>query len=296
MKGPYSPSDHNPILSQRNMPYPRPEIVTCVGHADFVQTPEGDWWAVFLGTRPYERDDIFNTGRETFLLPVKWENESPIILDSGVYVPTFVNKSGLQNSYNKYTGNFKVEEKFEGPDLSFDWIFLRNPEANVYSLGKNGITLQAIPKSIHEIGGNPAYISRRQSHAVFEIETELIFTPLNEGEIAGIACFQNEENNYVFGKTIVNGKEYLILEQTQKTSKILKTIIVPDSAIGQPVKLKVYGVEQFLTFSYSFDGGNSFIQFVENAEARILSTSWASGFQGATLGLYASSNHIISSF
>jgi beta-xylosidase len=34
-----------------------------------VPIPNGDWWAVFLGTRPYG-NDLYNTGRETFLRPV----------------------------------------------------------------------------------------------------------------------------------------------------------------------------------------------------------------------------------
>ncbi|MFX7705309.1 family 43 glycosylhydrolase, partial [Acinetobacter baumannii] len=67
--GPYLPGPVNPILTQRDLDPARPDPVYATGHADLVQTARGDWWAVFLGTRPY-RDNLANLGRETFLLPV----------------------------------------------------------------------------------------------------------------------------------------------------------------------------------------------------------------------------------
>jgi alpha-N-arabinofuranosidase len=51
-----------------------------------VQTPAGEWWAVFLATRNYNRD-YFNIGRETFLLPVTWKDEWPHILPAKTEIP-----------------------------------------------------------------------------------------------------------------------------------------------------------------------------------------------------------------
>lgn len=50
--GPYVPGPVNPILTQRDLDPKRPHPVTTAGHADFVQTQNGQWWAVFLATRP----------------------------------------------------------------------------------------------------------------------------------------------------------------------------------------------------------------------------------------------------
>ena len=84
--GPYVPYAGNPILTQRQLSPDRIDPVTCTGHADFVETPGGQWWGVFLGCRPYERN-LYNTGRETFLLPVEWKDDWPIILRDGQAVP-----------------------------------------------------------------------------------------------------------------------------------------------------------------------------------------------------------------
>jgi len=71
VNGPYVSYKKNPILTQRNLDPNRAFAITSTGHADFVQTESGDWWAVFLGCRPYHpyEEEYYNTGRETFLAP-----------------------------------------------------------------------------------------------------------------------------------------------------------------------------------------------------------------------------------
>jgi beta-xylosidase len=79
--GPFQPYAGNPILTQRDLPTERANPITNAGHADLVETPDGSWWAVFLASRPYEVVH-YNTGRETFLLPVTWRNGWPSILSA----------------------------------------------------------------------------------------------------------------------------------------------------------------------------------------------------------------------
>ena len=40
--GPYEVFTGNPILTQHDLPADRPNPVTCTGHADLVETPNGD--------------------------------------------------------------------------------------------------------------------------------------------------------------------------------------------------------------------------------------------------------------
>lgn len=65
-EGPYESCPDNPILSHRSIQSP----IQATGHADLVQTPDGDWWAVFLGIRPVGYPFRHHLGRETFLAPV----------------------------------------------------------------------------------------------------------------------------------------------------------------------------------------------------------------------------------
>ena len=60
--------------------------MTNAGHADLIEMKDGSWWAVFLASRPYT-GFRYNTGRETFLLPVTWKDGWPIILEQGKPIP-----------------------------------------------------------------------------------------------------------------------------------------------------------------------------------------------------------------
>ncbi|MFG3496287.1 family 43 glycosylhydrolase [Streptomyces sp. NPDC047928] len=65
--GPYEGAPGNPVLPPATGP------VTRTGHADLVQTPDGDWRAVLLGVRPGSA-----VGRETFLSRVTWSDGWPV--------------------------------------------------------------------------------------------------------------------------------------------------------------------------------------------------------------------------
>ena len=97
--GPFEAYAGNPILTQRDLPADRQRPVTNAGHADLVEAPDGSWWATFLATRTYEGVH-YNTGRETFLLPVTWRDGWPIILEQ---VARFPMSCAGRNSWRRVT-------------------------------------------------------------------------------------------------------------------------------------------------------------------------------------------------
>ncbi|MBP2412172.1 alpha-N-arabinofuranosidase [Arthrobacter stackebrandtii] len=72
--GPFTGNPANPVLTHRNLG--RGAAVSNVGHADLVEAPDGTWWAVCLATRAWDHCDLL--GRETFLVPVSWEDGWPV--------------------------------------------------------------------------------------------------------------------------------------------------------------------------------------------------------------------------
>ena len=95
--GPFKPYKGNPILTQRDLSADRPNPVINAGHADLVEAPDGSWWAVFLASRPYEQIH-YNTGRETFMLPVTWHDGWPVILPKGKPIPFVVQAPAFSGS------------------------------------------------------------------------------------------------------------------------------------------------------------------------------------------------------
>ncbi|UTT63623.1 glycoside hydrolase family 43 protein [Microcella humidisoli] len=77
--GPFEPCPDNPVLTHRHrVGHP----VQSVGHAELIDTPAGEWWALCLGTRHQGSGPLtvhHNLGRETFLLPVEWRDGWPVL-------------------------------------------------------------------------------------------------------------------------------------------------------------------------------------------------------------------------
>ncbi|MDR2911647.1 MAG: glycoside hydrolase family 43 protein [Bacteroidales bacterium] len=289
IKGPYKSNPVNPILTQRDLPENRPDKVTTTGHLDFLQDAKGEWWGVFLACRPYE-GNYYNTGRETFLLPVEWKDGYPVILEKGRAVPTIVAKNDLRpnTGYPYLTGNFTWRDEFDTDALDFEWSFIRNPRGEWWRQANGKMVIDALPRSIYTMD-NPAYLGKRQQHQVFEAETIIDFVPAASGELAGMAYFQNERFNFVFGKTILNGQQTITLDRTEDgVTHRLVAISVPAGNEQTLLRLKI---------SVNSDKGSFFIAYndanwqavAEGIDVRNLSTHAAGGFVGATIGMYATS-------
>src|SRR5215510_3274679 len=74
--GPYESNRGNPILTHRHLGLDYPIVGT--GHADLVETQNGEWWLILLAMRPYG-GYFYNLGRETFLVPARWEDDWLIV-------------------------------------------------------------------------------------------------------------------------------------------------------------------------------------------------------------------------
>jgi alpha-N-arabinofuranosidase len=291
--GPYLPWAHNPILTQRDLPADRPDPVTCAGHADLIQTPAGDWYAVFLACRPYE-DGHYNTGRETFLLPVHWTTDGyPVILPRGERVPYIVDKSDLRPPHDDgagdvcHTGNFAWNDDFLHRPLNDRWLFIRTPRSDWWSfVDGGGLSLRPNGHTVYE-RSNPSFIGSRQQHLSFEVQTELSYRPADTTSLAGLVCYQNERYNLVFGQTLnASGQPCLVLDAAShgQVLRLAETPLPPRRRA--PLTLKIVGQGAHYSFYASFDRGATWTTIYANADGRILSTHTAGGFTGVVIGMY----------
>ncbi len=286
-QGPYMPAPRNPILTQRDLHEERTDKITCVGHADLIDTPEGDWWAVFLGCRPYEGEH-YNTGRETFLLPVTWQDGYPVILEQGKQVPILVGKQHLTATEEAFTGNLCYSTDFsEG--LSHHFLMLRTPQEAWYRTDRKGLHLRPTTRTINQLS-NPSMLAHRQQHLAFTAETTLCFAP-KEGDVAGLVCYQRETHHILLGKTSRADVPQVVLIRTEQGIKEqLAAIPLTQEQAAKPLTLRVSADGATYTFSALID--NEELLPATAVDGRHLSTHSAGGFTGAVVGMYAGHHEI----
>lgn len=283
--GPYQVFAGNPILTQRDLPVDRSNPVTCSGHADLVQTPQGDWAAVYLACQPYT-ENFYNTGRQTFFLPVEWSGDWPVIFAKGKAIPSIVQSPLKSNSSEKTFSEYSANwcDDFNKPELLPDWNFIRTPKDKWYDLKNNNLILQARPVSIAE-KANPSFIGRRQQHANCEMTTAFKLETGKEIE-AGLVAFQNEKNYYKF--VVQQAKGEYLLSLSSASGEILKNKLEGYKE-GAFVNLRIQAKGKDIYFEFSLNN-HDWLKFGNTQDGKYLSTSVAGGFVGTYLGLYAFAN------
>jgi beta-xylosidase len=104
------------------------------GHADLVEDTKGQWWAVMLGVRPLRRDDqweesvlgkcsqilsaiiLIKIGRETFLVPLNWEQDWPVI-NGGQKITLQSHGPGLYQLETPVSWR----DEFTAPEMQLGW-------------------------------------------------------------------------------------------------------------------------------------------------------------------------------
>ncbi len=290
--GPYEPWDGNPILTQRHMSPDRENPVTCAGHADMLQDPNGNWWAIFLACRPYDQD-LENLGRETFMMPVEWTEDGwPIITKPNEQVPMIVQFPGVKRDENVTFGNFTVADDFNAQTLGMEWMTLRSAGTDLYSLSEvpGFFKLSCSPERA-SARTTPALILRRIHHHEFTAKTTMYFNPVDT-EAAGMLLFKDETHHFFLKVYQQDGARMVAVEKISATgrgrqmeikSEVLASAALPDC---KSVDLQVSSDGPTFSFSFAPDGKNMKV-LKDGVSADYLTTAKAGGFTGTTVGLYA---------
>ncbi|HUF11065.1 MAG TPA: glycoside hydrolase family 43 protein [Rhodothermales bacterium] len=289
VEGPYVPFEGNPILTQRHLDNAAPFHISTTGHADFVETVNGEWWAVFLGTRPYE-DEHYNIGRETFLLPVSWEDGWPVILKGDARVPYSLKRPNLPQQPRAgipHNGNFTLREEFDRTTLDPYWNFIRTPHEPVYDLTSHPGWLTLSPRRVRlQDPAQPAFVGRRQQHAWASASTAMEYRPADEGDAAGLVAFHDEDNFYAM---LVTRAGDVTMIQLTRANRGLPEIIasVPiDLPDDDTVHLKIDAAGSKYSFYFAVSP-DEWVPLLEDADGRVLSTRVAGGFVGTYFGFYS---------
>ena len=284
--GPYKSYENNPILTQRNLSNNRKKTVTSTGHADIFEDNLGNWWGVFLGCRPYDNENHFNTGRETFMVPVKWENDWPIFdLEGDIVKDNY--KITLDKPLAKLpSNNAHFKDEFNADALAFDWLFLRTPKEKWYSLLNGELTINTRQETTSGTS-NPSFIGYRQKHLFGNVTTSFSFNAVSENEKAGLIAFQNETNYYYLCKSLKDNKPVVQLLKSTKTGT--EEIAFKSISESKKISFKIEAKGKYYNFYYSLNDKDWEV-IRKNVDATFLSTKTAGGFVGTIYGMYTTSS------
>jgi xylan 1,4-beta-xylosidase len=279
IRGPYEGNKKNPILTHRHLGVFYP--ITATGHADLVETQNGDWWMVLLGVRKYGGPH-YNLGRETFLAKVDWQEEWPVVnIGEGKVLEQQLKPDLPVFNAKREPPN----DEFSADTLYHYWNSIRTPRKEFWSLKKRKgyLRLRLLPEEITSLVA-PSFIGRRQQDSSFVAETAVDFNPKRANEVAGFVLMMNNVANYRLEKSLENGDLVVkLIKRSGPKEEVIKTLPVSKGDL-------ILGVEargQSLSFYLKQNSVKKLL--AENADGTLLSVKNTGGFTGCYAGMYASS-------
>ncbi|SDS10999.1 glycoside hydrolase family 43 protein [Microterricola viridarii] len=280
--GPFEPAPHNPILSHRDrVAHP----IQSLGHAELVDTADGDWWALSLGTRHAGIALHHNLGRETFLTPVRWVDGWPVV-----------------GTADGTTGGSELE--FDGLTLPAGQGSVDRGSVDQASVGQIADTLWT--RGWSTLGVPAAGLDEHAGDARIELPAGARLEGADAGPIGALLLPQTEDRQR-FSATVAadstavagvaafatRGHLYsAVVEQGESGRRIvfsravddLRTETVTPIAPDGDVVLRIDAGESTYSFSAEVDGVTSELGA---GSARLLSAETASWFVGVHFALVA---------
>lgn len=170
-----------------------------VAQGAIVDTPEGDWYAILF-------QDRGAIGRMPMIMPLKWENDYPVIGEDGK-VPAKIEIKSLRPDY-KYKPIVESDD-FKG-ELNINWQFNHEPDLELFNhdktKGKITITTGSVVKNV--VQAKNTLTQRMISPACYG-EITLDYSKLNNGDYAGFCALQGA---YAFvGVTKKDDEFYVVM-------------------------------------------------------------------------------------
>ena len=302
----YEGNPANPIMTHRHLGKTYP--ISNIGHADFVELEDGSWYAVMLGSRIFGGHHK-NLGRETYLAPVTWEEDWPLISPE---------TGKIEWSYEAPNLPWKpfakppTRDDFDQDHLGLQWNFLGNDTDGFWELRDSKLILRLLPysvtqelKSIREANRNwpvpsISFVGRRQEHINFKASVKLEFHSDYENETAGFMLMQACNHHYRMDRISRGGKQLLqLILSTADIScpqhipgfkaKTTQNVLAEVEIQADTIYLMMEEKGQNINFYYGEKEGE-WKTLYENADVRLINPEIVGGMVGTYLGLYTSSN------
>ena len=290
--GPYEVDPKYPMLTASDKP---DSPLQCAGHGSIVQTPIGNWYMVYLCTRPLEKTAAI-LGRETAIQEVYWDEEGWLrLVDGGngpslwteIVTETFVQQRKDTNFIDNFDGELRKEWNTLRIVANDSWCDLKSRKG--YLRLYAGESIQSLFE--HHL------LAVRQKDFQFEAITKLDYHPKTYNQMAGLMLYLND-SNYLY-MYVTNDEQHgrvIRFMQCEKSEFHLSPIMLPVPK-GE-IELKIIGDKATGKFYYRTEDETTWHEVEYTQNLLFLSGGFTGNFIGIVVhdmdkkeGSYADFNY-----
>jgi xylan 1,4-beta-xylosidase len=259
------------------------------GHADIVETQNGETYMVYLCGRPLKNRGRCVLGRETAIQKMVWGEDGWLRSASGDAIPEL--ETPAPNLPEHKLPETPKRAEFDSPDLPIDFQWLRAPFTDeLFSLKDRPGHLRLYGRESVGSLFFQSLVARRWQAFHFSAETVIEFEPAHYQQMAGLILYYDQSKFH-----------YLYVSNDHDNGKHLRVMsALPDSPVGdafsapitipagKPVRLRCEVDEERLLFAYAI-GDEDWRVLPQHFDASILSDEatmpGAPNFTGAFVGM-----------
>lgn len=279
--GKYKGYEGNPILTHRHLGWDYPICNT--GHGDLVQLKDGSWYMVMLASRIYGGYHK-NLGRETFITPVDWSGEWPVVNPGVGHVEDVCPAPDLPETVYPEPDHNRWDD--------FCWNYLGTPTNKPVRIIGSRLAIRCVaarfvpddacPESAALKAQALGFYGRRQQHMSFDCQVKAVL-PDEPGVSCGLAVVQNGYASLRVELTRTAAGVVLRAVKVWPTEGRHETEILYEGVGKAECELSLCAREQDFILMC---GG----EVLAHADGGFMGSETAGGFVGAYVGVFASGN------
>jgi xylan 1,4-beta-xylosidase len=288
LTGPYELHPDSHILSARHRP---DSELHRTGHADLVETQNGETYMVYLCGRPLRNRGRCTLGRETAIQKMVWGEDDWLRALDGLGIPTIETPAPPLPAHPFPAA--PAREDFDASQLPIDFQWLRTPRPEeIFSLTTRPGHLRLYGRETIGSLFRQSLVARRQQSQCFSAATVIEFEPQHFQQLAGLTCYYSGAKFH-----------YLYISHDENLGKHLRVMSsIPDSVqtdafsppipipTGKKVHLRAEVDYERLRFAYRVEGVDQDWRWLpQQFDASILSdeatTPGFPSFTGAFVGV-----------
>jgi xylan 1,4-beta-xylosidase len=187
LRGPYELHPETPILTSRG----RSDLaLQRAGHADLVETPQGETYMVYLCGRPLRNRGRCTLGRETAIQKMIWSADDWLRTTDGTGLPQQEAEAPSLPSH-PFPAR-PAREDFDHPTLPIDFQWLRSPWPDeLFSLTARPGCLRLFGRETIGSQFKQSLVARRLQAHCSSTSTVIDFEPEHFQQSAGLVCYYN---------------------------------------------------------------------------------------------------------
>jgi len=217
-----------------------------VAQGGIIDTPEGNWFA-------YLFRDNGSVGRIPYLVPVKWEEDWPVLGVEGK-VPEALNLPASKGLIPGIVNSDEFNRKKGEPALPLVWQWNHNPDNSLWSVSARKGYLRLKTGRIDSLFVKSRNtLTQRTFGPQCSASTLVDISNMKDGDFAGLCALQRKFGQV--GVKVVNGAKYIFMVSAESNNPVeLQAIPLSQKKVYLKIECNFLDKVDIANFFYSLDG------------------------------------------